>query len=67
MNKLSKIFLIIIIILLVALGIMTYKWWEWRTTAFKRSYELYQVRDIWNIPPYTIDENGTIMNTVEYE
>ena len=65
MNKLSKIFLVIIIILLVALGIMTYNWWHWRTTAFEVSKELYQVRDTWDIPPYSIDENGNIVSVIE--
>ena len=65
MNRLNKIFLTIIIILLVTLGIMTYKWWEWRSTAYKRSYELYQVREIWDIPPYNIEDDGTITINVE--
>lgn len=47
MNKLSKIFLIIILILTIILTIMTYYYLHWRKAYFHIAYELYQVREIW--------------------
>ena len=64
MNRLSRIFLIIIIILGIALGIMTYNYLHWRKTAFNLSNELYQVRETWKIPPYNIEDDGTITSNI---
>lgn len=42
MNKLSKIFLVVIIILVIALGIMTYLYVQYRNSNIKAVEELYK-------------------------
>ena len=67
MNKLSKIFLAIIIILLIALGIMTYYYFYWRDGYLKVSNDMVKTMEAIHSKGYDIkvENKGNTFKMVE--